>query len=43
VFFRQAALFEWDDVPARPLITRADMPNRIQRVPGSSPIISSTP
>jgi integrase len=33
VFFRHAALFEWDDVPARPLITRADMPLRIQRVP----------
>jgi hypothetical protein len=33
VFFRHAALFEWDDVPARPLITRADMPHRIQRVP----------
>jgi integrase len=33
VFFRYAALFEWDDVPARPLITRADMPHRIQRVP----------
>ena len=33
VFFRYAALFEWDDVPARPLITRADMPRRIQRVP----------
>jgi len=33
VFFRYAALSEWDDVPARPLITRADMPRRIQRVP----------
>jgi len=33
VFFRYAALFEWDDVPARPLITHADMPRRIQRVP----------
>ena len=43
VFFRHAALFEWDDVPARPLITRADMPHRIQRVPGSSPPTSSTP
>jgi integrase len=33
VFFRYAALFEWDDAPARPLITHADMPRRIQRVP----------
>ena len=33
MFLRHAALFEWDDVPARPLITRADMPHRIQRVP----------
>jgi site-specific recombinase XerD len=33
VFFRYAALFEWDDVPARPLTTHADMPRRIQRVP----------
>lgn len=33
VLFRHAALFEWDDVPARPLITRADMPHGIQRVP----------
>ncbi len=33
VFVRYAALFEWDDVPARPLITHADMPRRIQRVP----------
>jgi len=33
VFFRYAALFEWDDVPTRPLITRADMPRPIQRVP----------
>jgi integrase len=33
VFFRYAALFEWDDMPARPLITHADMPRRIQRVP----------
>jgi len=33
VFFRYTALFEWDDVPARPLITHADMPRRIQRVP----------
>jgi integrase len=33
VLFRHAALFEWEDVPARPLITRADMPHGIQRVP----------
>jgi integrase len=33
VLFRHAALFEWDDVPARPLITHADMPHGIQRVP----------
>ena len=33
VFFRYAALSEWDDIPARPLITHADMPRRIQRVP----------
>lgn len=33
VFFRYAALFEWDDVPPRPLITHADMPQRIQRIP----------
>jgi hypothetical protein len=42
VFFRYAALFERDDVPARPLITHTDMPRRIQRVPGSSPTTSST-
>ncbi|KPI04489.1 integrase family protein [Actinobacteria bacterium OK074] len=33
VFFRHAALAEWDDVPARPLITHADMPRRIEKVP----------
>ncbi|MGW4212677.1 tyrosine-type recombinase/integrase [Lentzea sp. NPDC004789] len=33
VFFRYASLAEWDDVPARPLLTRADMPRRIQSVP----------
>jgi integrase len=33
VLFRYAALAEWDDVPARPLITHADMPRRVQRVP----------
>jgi integrase len=33
VFFRYAALAEWDDVPARPLLTHADMPRRIQTVP----------
>ena len=33
VFFRHAALAEWDDVPARPLITHADMPRRVERVP----------
>lgn len=30
VFFRHAALAEWDDVPTRPLITAADMPRRIE-------------
>lgn len=33
VFFRYAALAEWDDVPARPLVTHADMPRRVQTVP----------
>jgi integrase len=33
VFFRYAALAEWPDVPARPLITYADMPRRIETVP----------
>ncbi|MGG7569194.1 tyrosine-type recombinase/integrase [Streptomyces sirii] len=33
VFFRHAALAEWDDVPTRPLITAADMPRRIEKVP----------
>jgi integrase len=33
VFFRYAALAEWDDVPARPLLTHADMPRRVQAVP----------
>jgi integrase len=33
VFFRHAALFEWDDAPTRPLITHADMPRRIEKVP----------
>jgi integrase len=33
VFFRYTALAEWDDVPARPLLTHADMPRRIQTVP----------
>lgn len=33
VFFRYAALAEWDDVPARPLLTHADMPRRVQTVP----------
>ncbi|MET9085711.1 tyrosine-type recombinase/integrase [Streptomyces sp. NPDC004237] len=33
VFFRHAAVAEWNDVPARPLITHADMPRVIERVP----------
>jgi integrase len=33
VFFRHAALSEWDDAPARPLLTLADMPRRVQKVP----------
>lgn len=33
VFFRYTALAEWDDVPARPLITHADMPRRVAKVP----------
>ncbi|MFE5072995.1 hypothetical protein [Streptomyces halstedii] len=33
VFFRHAAVAEWDDVPARPLVTHADMPRVIERVP----------
>jgi len=33
VFFRHAAVAEWDDVPARPLITHADMPRVVERVP----------
>jgi integrase len=33
VLFRYAAVAEWDDVPARPLITHADMPRVIERVP----------
>lgn len=33
VFFRYTALAEWDDVPARPLITFADMPQKVTRVP----------
>ncbi|MDH6709154.1 integrase [Kitasatospora sp. MAA19] len=33
VLFRHAAVAEWDDVPARPLITHADMPRVIERVP----------
>jgi integrase len=33
VFFRHAALFEWHDAPTRPLITHADMPRRIEKVP----------
>lgn len=33
VFFRHAALAEWEDAPARPLITHADMPRRVERVP----------
>jgi integrase len=33
VFFRYAALAEWDGVPARPLLTHADMPRRVQTVP----------
>lgn len=33
VFFRYTALAEWEDVPARPLITHADMPRRVERVP----------
>ncbi|MFD7474937.1 tyrosine-type recombinase/integrase [Streptomyces sp. NPDC059837] len=33
VFFRHASLAEWDDVPTRPLITHADMPRRIEKVP----------
>lgn len=33
VLFRYAAVAEWDDVPARPLITHADMPRVIEKVP----------
>jgi hypothetical protein len=33
VFFRHGALAEWDDMPSRPLITHADMPRGIQKVP----------
>jgi integrase len=33
VFFRHAALAEWEDAPARPLITHADMPRRVERGP----------
>ncbi|MFD8781891.1 tyrosine-type recombinase/integrase [Kitasatospora sp. NPDC059599] len=33
VFFRHAAVAEWDDVPARPLITHADVPRVVERVP----------
>jgi integrase len=33
VFFRHAALAEWPDAPARPLITHSDMPLRTARVP----------
>ncbi|WP_280679216.1 hypothetical protein [Kitasatospora sp. MAA19] len=33
VLFRYAAVAEWDDVPARPLITHADRPRVIERVP----------
>ncbi|MET9809951.1 MULTISPECIES: hypothetical protein [Streptomyces] len=33
VFFCHAAVAEWDDVPARPLVTHADMPRVVERVP----------
>jgi integrase len=33
VFFGHAALNEWDDAPARPLLTLADMPRPVQKVP----------
>ncbi len=33
VLFRYAAVAEWDDVPARPLVTHADMPRVIEKVP----------
>ena len=33
VFLRFAALAEWDDAPARPLITHADLPRRVQAIP----------
>ncbi|WTW98182.1 site-specific integrase [Streptomycetaceae bacterium NBC_01309] len=33
VLFRYAAVAEWGDVPARPLITHADMPRVVERVP----------
>ncbi|MGW2339493.1 tyrosine-type recombinase/integrase [Streptomyces sp. NPDC001661] len=33
VFFRHAAIGEWKDMPTRPLITHADMPRVIERVP----------
>lgn len=33
VFFRHAAVNEWEDVPSRPLLTHADMPPRVDRVP----------
>jgi integrase len=33
VFFRHATLAEWDDMPSRPLITHADMPPSVQKIP----------
>lgn len=33
VFFRYVAHAEWPDVPARPVLTRMDIPRAVQRVP----------
>ncbi|MGI5401420.1 hypothetical protein ACQEVG_18650 [Streptomyces sp. CA-135486] len=41
VLFRYAAVAEWDDVPARPLITHADMPRLSSGFRGSSRSINS--
>ncbi len=43
VFFRYTSLLEWDDVPARPLVTHADMPRRVQRVPRFIPAYQLDP
>ncbi len=33
IFFQQVARWQWDDVPARPLLLSGDLPQRSQRVP----------